>query len=659
MKKINIVTYYKEPNYGAFLQCFALQNYLINEGYDTRVLTYNTFGATLKKIIYKVIKRKKALRGNYLQYNNSVFEQVKRCQNRFNVTTSSLSDVTVVGSDEVWSIRNFCAPHNACFFNKSRKTKKIISYAACSGTSKIKDFNFFKSKLRGIKSFDAVSVRDDSTETLIKKLGIKNYSRVLDPTFLLDFEPYLPNRTIKEDYLLVYSYGLSDDQINEIKEIAEKKKLKVVLTGTYGDWADYNPAPNPFGWIELIKNASYVITSTFHGTAFSIELKKQFAVYSYGSAKINSLLRELGLLKRRISEWNSITDILAKDIDYNRYEIIIQKRVEESKKYLRDAIEGLVITGDKISNNKAFFVKHIQQDVVNSSRSGGAFTAISDYFLSNGGVIYGAAFTDDFRVAHKRAENITDRNLLRGSKYVQSDISECFEQLEADLKNHRPVLFTGTPCQVHAVKKLAETLKLDEYLYTLDFVCHGVPSPEIWEENLKLHNNLKAVSFRNKARFGWRSHVESYWEGEREIDSDFYTHLYYRDLISRPACHDCPYAKFERVSDITIADAWGVENLAPELDKNDGVSLIILNTIKGTNCFELFKEALRYKEVDVSQIDQPVMLGGGHGAVEANKKRKLFWNDYYTHGYAYVQLKYGSPSRMEKMKKIIKRFLGR
>ena len=132
---------------------------------------------------------------------------------------------------------------------------------------------------------------------------------------------------------------------------------------------------------------------------------------------------------------------------------------------------------------KAYAVKHINPDVLEHSASGGVFTALSDYVLQSGGVVYGAAFDENMVVRHMRAENKLERDRMRGSKYVQSDLDNIFQLVKQDLKN-RNVLFTGTPCQIAGLKNFLRGR--EERLICCDLICHGVPSPLVFSEHLKL-----------------------------------------------------------------------------------------------------------------------------------------------------------------------------
>ena len=158
--------------------------------------------------------------------------------------------------------------------------------------------------------------------------------------------------------------------------------------------------------------------------------------------------------------------------------------------------------------------RHKDMDEVMKSRSGATFVAISDYILDNGGVVYGVGYKDHFRVAHKRATTKIERDEFRGSKYVQSDLTGIFKQVKEDLKNGLTVLFSGTGCQCAGLNAYIGK-KLRENLILVDIVCHSVPGPYLWSDYLnyleyKHKGSIVSFNFRNKKKYGWRSHIETY-----------------------------------------------------------------------------------------------------------------------------------------------------
>ena len=169
---------------------------------------------------------------------------------------------------------------------------------------------------------------------------------------------------------------------------------------------------------------------------------------------------------------------------------------------------------ENLPESDCYAARHKDMKEVETSRSGAAFVAISDWVLKQGGVVYGAGYADHFRVVHKRAVTKEERDEFKGSKYVQSDLQGVFRQVKQDLKDGRIVLFSGTPCQTAGLHSFIGK-RLRKNLYLVDIVCHGVPAPYIWRDYLaslekKAGSEICWVNFRDKQMFGWAAHKETF-----------------------------------------------------------------------------------------------------------------------------------------------------
>lgn len=178
---------------------------------------------------------------------------------------------------------------------------------------------------------------------------------------------------------------------------------------------------------------------------------------------------------------------------------------------------------------------------------------------------------------------------MRGSKYIQSKIGDTFRNVKSDLVAGHEIIFSGTSCQVAGLKQFLG--KDYENLLCIDIVCHGVPSPKVWKAYLAWHernNNslIQSVDFRNKGKFGWRDHVETLtFLNLKSIDSKVFRSIFYGHAVLRPCCYECPYKSNRHPVDVTIADYWGIEKVAPEFDDNKGVSLVLVNNEYGDILF--------------------------------------------------------------------------
>ena len=304
-----------------------------------------------------------------------------------------------------------------------------------------------------------------------------------------------------------------------------------------------------------------------------------------------------------------------------------------------------------------YAARHKDIHEIETSRSGAAFIAISDYILENGGIVYGVGYKEHFKVTHKRATTKWERNEFKGSKYVQSDLDGIFRQVKEDLKQGNTVLFSGTPCQTAGLNSYIGK-KLRENLVLVDIVCHGVPSPYIWRDYLayvenKYKSKVVKVDFRDKSRIGWSGHIESFvFDNGNKIESKIYTDLFYQHIMLRPSCGYCHYTNFNRPSDFTIADYWGWERINPNFNKDDkGVSLVLINTRKGIDLFRNVLETLDKIQTNLEICLQPNLKKPSI----LNPQWKKFVRDYKRKGFVYVMYKYREENRIYNLCKFLNR----
>lgn len=231
-----------------------------------------------------------------------------------------------------------------------------------------------------------------------------------------------------------------------------------------------------------------------------------------------------------------------------------------------------------------------EDSIRKQSSSDGVFTVIAEYILKKGGVVCGAEFSSDWQVRHTIIDSIENLEKLRGSKYVQSNIGKCYNEIKTYLQKGIDVLFCGTPCQVAG---LYAFLKNDyENLITVDLVCHGVPSPLVWkkylEENFGI-KNIQEINFRKKDIFGWRASLSIVCKDSsfNELDE---TNIFYKAFIpclcNRPSCGNCQFAKTSRQGTITLADFWDIHKFDSSLDDGLGTSMLLLNNSKAKSLFK-------------------------------------------------------------------------
>lgn len=315
-----------------------------------------------------------------------------------------------------------------------------------------------------------------------------------------------------------------------------------------------------------------------------------------------------------------------------------------------------------------YAAKHKDESIRMNSRSGGVFTAVSDYVLEHDGAIYGCVLTDRFEAKHIRATTKEDRDRMRGSKYIQSESAGCFNQVETDIMSGKPVLFTGTSCQVQSlihylrVKKVPETNM--ENLLSMDILCHGVPSVRVWKDyicDIEKKHSGKCVDadFRNKKDYGWKRHIESLTlKGHlttRQYNGDLFKRMFYSHEILRPACYECPYKTVSHGSDITIGDYWGIEKAAPGFNDDRGVSLVLINNEHGQQMFDRIADQLKLVSTKIEDSMQPAL----QKPFARPERRDRFWEDYNQFGFEYVADRYFGENFVKREKKRIKQTLYR
>lgn len=286
---------------------------------------------------------------------------------------------------------------------------------------------------------------------------------------------------------------------------------------------------------------------------------------------------------------------------------------------------------------------NMDDGVRKDSSSGGIFTLLAEKVIAEGGVVFGATWNEKWQVVHTYTETKEGIAQLRGSKYIQSIIGETYKQAETFLKSGRKVLYSGTPCQIAGLRLFLR--KEYDNLLTIDFICHGVPSPGVFRWYLQeeitnyaarkgrkntvsflpIHSipdgdvlmpeglSIKGIRFRDKCS-GWKKFsfvlllAEASAEGKQNSVSLSYTleqnsflKGFLNDLYLRPSCHKCPAKSLKSGSDITLADYWGYKDTPNITDTDEGISAVLINSVKGNTEFSklsLIKEKTTYDLIE-------------------------------------------------------------
>lgn len=278
--------------------------------------------------------------------------------------------------------------------------------------------------------------------------------------------------------------------------------------------------------------------------------------------------------------------------------------------------------------SKVYAAINKNEDIRLASSSGGVFSVLAQRTINKGGVVFGAAFNKEWEVEHIHVESVDELEKLRGSKYVQSNIGNSYKEAEKFLKQEREVLFSGTPCQIAALKLYLR--KKYNNLTTIDVVCHGVPSPKAWsmylEETcsmiMKNRENggntvasvksgeskscIEAINFRSKIN-GWKKYsflLKLYFptcDGKNtdvfmeDLHNNIYMRAFLNVLILRPSCYACPARNGKSNSDITLADLWGAEHICSGTDDDKGLSLVLVRN-ENIDLSSLEKWSIKYED---------------------------------------------------------------
>ena len=323
---------------------------------------------------------------------------------------------------------------------------------------------------------------------------------------------------------------------------------------------------------------------------------------------------------------------------------------------------------------KVYACYNKDKDVRLSSSSGAVFSSLAEDVLNKSGIVYGVAMSEDCYSAEfigvTDSEGLTK---LRGSKYLQAKVGNTFKSVKKELQAGKLVLFTGTGCQVNGLKTFLG--KDYDNLICMDVICHGAPSPALWREyardqEKKMGGKLKGINFRCKddswVDFGMKEVLSTIPEDSVKKfyiskDKDPYMQMFLRDYCLRPSCYECMVKK-EKMSDLTVADFWGIKDVAPEMNNGLGTSLVLIRTKKGQEIFNYISCEMKLKEVtyEAGVKGNPAE----YKSCIRPSQRDTFFDDMYTMSFEELEEKYAAPIKYSlktrvkrKVKKIMKSML--
>lgn len=293
-----------------------------------------------------------------------------------------------------------------------------------------------------------------------------------------------------------------------------------------------------------------------------------------------------------------------------------------------------------------------------NSSSGGLFSLIANIILAEGGIVYGTAMSGDCKKAEIiRVDNYSDLQFLRGSKYLQAKVGNAYNKVRSDLEKGYTVLFTGTPCQVNGLKLFLD--KEYENLLCMDVICHGVPSPKLWETHVEYIEKtqkckVRSVNFRckdiNWKNFGLKTGLSNHRYLYNHKSNDAYMQLFLNNYCLRPSCYSC-VAKKRNLSDLTVGDFWGADLYAPEMNDGLGTSIVFVRSRRGVLLFEKIIKQVKCKDIpyEIAIKDNKAE----YESVDKPLQRDTFFKDFAEMNYRELYLKYLYNTPKRRVKKFL------
>lgn len=604
-------------------------------------------------------------------------------------------DFLITGSDQVWNPETRLNEKDNFLLRFCQRDQRI-AIAPSMGVVSFPPSCQTEFKI-GFQGFPYLSCREKDGADAISTLAEKECETIIDPTLVLQENEWMrvaKKINVPERYVVAFFLGdIRESTNNIIKDYARKQNLIIIEPNNPND-SYYKSDPFEFLWI--IKHAHIIFTDSFHVTAFSLnfhvpfyvfERKQKQSVSERMMSRLTSLLTTVRMEDRIFTDGTQITSVDSfseadcileierkKFIDY-LHKCLNQKLQApfnlpdkkctgcgicslkcpkkcigmklDAEGFLRPTVDinqcincGTCTVvcpslGEQTSDNKKielYAAHNNDKTVIEHSSSGAVFPEIAKKVVEMGGVVYGAAYNELFSVEHIRIDNTSGISKLLGSKYVQSESYPVFPLIKRDLDNCRRVLFVGTPCQVSSLRIYLG--KEYEGLYLIDFVCHGVPSPDYWQKYLNCiqkrfldNERITGVNFRYKGDFeGTKLKIESKnHEYIKDAAQDpFYT-AFSKNLSLRPSCYNCNYKGTARASDITLGDCWGIEKIDPESFNASGTSLVMTQSEKGKQLFESISDRIAYKQIEnhkyIGKYNLAMLI-----SVKPHDNRRQFFN---------------------------------
>jgi coenzyme F420-reducing hydrogenase beta subunit len=296
-------------------------------------------------------------------------------------------------------------------------------------------------------------------------------------------------------------------------------------------------------------------------------------------------------------------------------------------------------------------------DIVLKSSSGGMFTVLSQMVIKLGGAVACAVY--DYETHTVKYKLLTDINQLesaRGSKYIQAELGNIFDECETWVKqNDNELIFFGTGCQAEAFRLYAKQKDFIDKVYIVDIICHGVSNPKVWQDYIssiekQANKRVQYITFKDK-RNGWKFPYAYALADNKEIPIGLYVDIYNSGHIMKTGCYSCKFTKLEREVDMTIGDFWGIESVKPDFYSNDGNSLILVHSKRGRQLLDSVKEQLNLVSCEAKDCMQPSLIS----PCKEPHNLSQFWEEYTSDNVFKLFEKYSRPSTMERLRRLIRK----
>lgn len=603
-------------NYGQTLLGYALSQAIKRLGHNPVMVSY-----TERDII-----RRRQYYARFLTPNNTtVFQQAfarttdfVKCNMNFVpcftpeevLEVSRLCDIWCVGGDVVW--RKNYLKDSVFSLDFGTPAARRISYSASVYGVDEQDKDFFGDKFQKIKNtFSYISIREAKGAETIAALTGADVSCGIDPVFLLTPEEWKsaakPVKGVDAGYVLVFIYGNASSYSEIIKDFAGKyTDREVIVIPTSREWGSEASISEGIGveeFIWLFQNASLILTNSFHGAAFAILFSKEFYLCEReklqgegADFRLSELLGYLGIDDRDSQSEHRL-------LDYQEIGNRLKAWAEDSEDYLKKALD----TNSKMTPDypKVYAAKNRNEEIRRRSTSGGVFYELAAWTVRAGGIVYGAAFDEQFSVKHIGVESLDDIAVLMRSKYVQSRLGHTFAEIERHLEAKRKVLFVGTPCQVRSLRKYLNGK--EKWLVCVSLICHGICSERTWTDYLERKceeeglQNIQDICFRCYEDGEPNPSIKIIGENRtyavHQLD-DPYMRGFLMSTALLAKCYACEAKDHLQDADLIIGEFLRCQSVFPEFEDGHGVSAVVILSEKGQRLWKDVKEKFYIKESD-------------------------------------------------------------